>query len=156
MLQRKHKHSLLVTGMVFGILACTALVTEYDRSIQQSYIVQGHDLATLKVAVEAVGGEISHELGIINAVAVKLDDAGLQALKEHDAIRRVYADAAVEVTGKPPINRIVSARNIQAARYSISEVSPLPVQFPESASGYGCPEKSPAAAGVKTQPANSL
>ena len=81
MSHRKHKLAGLTTGMVFGILACAALVINHDRPITQSYIVQGQDLSTIKAAVEAVGGEITHELGIINAVGARLSDAKLKDMK---------------------------------------------------------------------------
>ena len=62
----------LAVGLVFGIIACAALVLTPGKPMTQTYIVQGHDLAELKVAIEAIGGEITHELGIINAVGVEL------------------------------------------------------------------------------------
>ena len=100
MLKSKRRYTGLIAGMVFGLLACAAVLVNPDGSVTQTYIVQGHELTTLKAAVATVGGEITHELGIINAVAVKLSAAQLRALKGRDEIRRIYADAAVEISGK--------------------------------------------------------
>ena len=39
----------------------------------ESYIVQGHELTAVAAAVRAAGGEITHELGIIDAVGARAD-----------------------------------------------------------------------------------
>lgn len=98
---RKRTYTRLTLGMAVGILVCAALVIYQDRFTTQTYIVQGHDLTTLQAALDAVGGEVTHKLGIINALGVRLSKAELRALKKHNAVHRVYADSDVEITGKP-------------------------------------------------------
>ena len=47
------------------------------------YLIQGESLTTVKVAVEAAGGEITHELGVIRALAAELTGWG-----DRPALRR--------------------------------------------------------------------
>ena len=61
-----------------------------------SMIVQGKNLAAAKLAVEAAGGTISHELGVIRGVAVELTDTQMAILKSTPGIIRVFDNAAVE------------------------------------------------------------
>ena len=56
-------------------------------------------MATAAALVQRVGGEITHELGIINAVAAKLDDAQRDALQASGAITQISADGAVTTAG---------------------------------------------------------
>ena len=95
------KQTGLALVLAVGIIVYAALALSPGKATQ-AYIVQGHDLVSLQNAVEAVGGEVTHKLGIINAVGARLSDAELRALKQRQEVRRVYADSAVEITGKPP------------------------------------------------------
>jgi serine protease AprX len=85
---------LAVVGLAFGISQAPAPTTS-------SYIVQGNSIADVKALVSAQGGEITHELGVIAAVAANLTAAQLTELRADDAIRRIYDNGAVEVAGKP-------------------------------------------------------
>ena len=71
------------------------------RGPAASYIVQAADIEKAAAAVEAVGGKISHELNIIDAVGARLGSAQLAALKETGLVQ-VYQDRSVEVAKKPP------------------------------------------------------
>ena len=62
-------------------------------------IVQGDDVATAANAVRDVGGEITHMLAIIDAVAARIPAAQRTRLEER-ATLRVYDDHAVEVAAK--------------------------------------------------------
>jgi len=62
-----------------------------------SVIVQGADMASAAQAVRQVGGEVTHELGIINAVGAELTAEQRRALVD-DAFR-VMADRGVSVAG---------------------------------------------------------
>ncbi len=53
-----------VAGPIIGVAA-------YEPAAI-SYIVQGADTATMANAVNDVGGELTHELGIIDAIGAKL------------------------------------------------------------------------------------
>lgn len=61
-------------------------------------IVQGTDVATAAGAVRSVGGEITHQLGIIRAVAALLTPAQQTRLADREGILRIYEDRAVRTT----------------------------------------------------------
>ncbi len=65
------------------------------HSIAQSMIVRGTSVAEVVEAVRTVGGEITHELGIINSVAAELTHDQLAALNDHPAVRSTFADGSV-------------------------------------------------------------
>ncbi|HLE26867.1 MAG TPA: hypothetical protein VI793_02030, partial [Anaerolineales bacterium] len=62
-------------------------------------IVQGYDVATVKALVHAVGGVITHELGLINAVGAQLSTAQQNALQGKAGITKIYASRRLEVAG---------------------------------------------------------
>ena len=70
-----------------------APVTEREAAV----IVQGADLASVAAAVRAVGGEITHELGIIDAVGARLTPSQIAQL-ESDETLTVQADGTVGVS----------------------------------------------------------
>ena len=74
MLDLRTSKKTLATGLVLAVLVGTLLVLNPDRSAMHAVIVQGQDLNTIKAAVQAVGGEVTHELGIINAVGANSFD----------------------------------------------------------------------------------
>ena len=57
-------------GLGFGLaLLGTAASAHFSGPTEKrAFIIQGADVAAVKAAVQAVGGEITHELGIIHAV----------------------------------------------------------------------------------------
>ena len=59
----------------------------FKNVVPGSYIVQAASLDLALGAVHSVGGEITHELGIINAVGALLTDAQLDALDDAQQIR---------------------------------------------------------------------
>lgn len=60
-------------------------------------LVQGKDLASAAAAVRAVGGEITHELGIIDAVGARLTRRQIEQLEANEGLK-VQADRMVGVT----------------------------------------------------------
>ncbi len=66
-----------------------------DVEVASDYIVQAGSVAEAAKAVRSVGGIVTHELSIIQAVGASLDSAQLAALRNHEAIRHVYEDAPV-------------------------------------------------------------
>ncbi|MCK5190617.1 MAG: S8 family peptidase, partial [Methylococcales bacterium] len=64
----------------------------------KAVIVQGSNIVAVKKAVDSVGGEITHELAIINAVGTKLTLAQIQALRAIKGIRKVYDDSSVKTS----------------------------------------------------------
>ena len=65
-------------------------------------IVQGEELAAVAAAVRRAGGEITHELGIIDAVGAALSPAQLARLEGSEAVSRIYADGTAGVAGQTP------------------------------------------------------
>jgi serine protease AprX len=51
--------------------------------------------------VQSAGGNITHELGVISAVAADLTAGQVAVLRQHRDVRRVYANDTVETAGKP-------------------------------------------------------
>ena len=90
----------LATGLGLALLGAAALVQLPGQAETQGFIVQGADLAAVTTAVQGVGGEITHELGIINAVAAQMTESEIAALKRNFPDVRLMHDAAVEVAGK--------------------------------------------------------
>ena len=93
MLTSKFKRTALATSLGLALVGAAAMVRLPSQAETQSMIVQGHDLATVRSAVEAVGGEITHELGIINAVGAKIDAAQIGTLRHHGDVSRIMADS---------------------------------------------------------------
>ena len=65
----------------------------------QAGIVQGKDLASVTTAVLAAGGEVTHELGIINAVGARMSETPIERLEASDSTLRVQADRVATVRG---------------------------------------------------------
>ena len=81
----------------FSSAAVSSPSTESAPETSQSFIVQGRDLAAVSRLVRDVGGEITHELGIIHAVGARLTATQRERLASSDAIRRIYDDGTAEV-----------------------------------------------------------
>ena len=77
-------------------LAPVCAATEKAGASPLELIVQAHDLATAAEAVRAVGGTVTHELAIINAVGARLTLAQLDRLIDLDDLR-VYENRPLEV-----------------------------------------------------------
>ncbi len=101
---RNPKFSALIIGALalIGLLHVNTMPGQEAAGERTSYIVQGASLPAVKALVRARGGEITHELGVINAVAAELTVDQAAALRGHDAIRTVYGNGSIEVAGKPP------------------------------------------------------
>jgi serine protease AprX len=66
-----------------------------------SYIVQGKSADSVAAIVQSVGGDITHELGVIRAVGATLTPAQAEALRLHSDVQRLYGNGSIEVAGKP-------------------------------------------------------
>ena len=62
----------------------------------QSLIVQAADLERAREIVRAVGGTVTHELGIIGAVVAELSPAQVQALRDIRPTPRIYGNTTVQ------------------------------------------------------------
>ncbi|MBU2677188.1 MAG: S8 family peptidase [Woeseia sp.] len=65
-----------------------------------SYIVQGINISEVQSIVSGIGGEITHELGLINAVAAALGPSQVERLRNAPGISRILANGAVTTAGK--------------------------------------------------------
>lgn len=83
-----------------GLLSAAVMLALPGHTTTESYIVQGADLATARAAVAAVGGEITHELGIIHAVGARLSAEQSEALRAATSVRRLYENRGVETAKK--------------------------------------------------------
>lgn len=90
----------LLTALVLVGLMLTPLGSVAPLAGQPTVgvIVQGSDIATAAASVHSVGGTVTHELGIINAVGAQLTAAQLAALQGLNGISRIYENRRVEVT----------------------------------------------------------
>lgn len=66
-----------------------------DIEVALGFIVQAETADAAAAAVREVGGIVTHELTIIRAVGATLDSSQLAVLRNHEAVGRVYEDAAV-------------------------------------------------------------
>jgi hypothetical protein len=89
------KKKILAVSAALAILVAAALLAVPGPAQQQSMIVQGTDLASVKAAVLSVGGEITHELRIIKSVGANLTDDQLQKLRGIKGIRKLYENSGV-------------------------------------------------------------
>ncbi len=118
-MRNQHHKTTKIIGLVTGIslLSASLLMSLPGRQPLQSYIIQGANLASVKAAVLAAGGEITHELGIIRAVGAQLSAAQLESLRNverglvvhHDQTLRTAATDTDERTREPPTERTSEA-----------------------------------------------
>ena len=66
-----------------------------------SVLVQGRDVAVVAAAVQAAGGTVTHELGIIDAVAAELSESQIESVGRMAGVKRVVANRGVTTAGKP-------------------------------------------------------
>ncbi len=83
MLLRRNRQQKLLSAMI-GLLGGAALLLNSGSPITETYIIQGQDLTSVQAAVQAAGGEITHELGIINAVGATLEARQVDQLRAQD------------------------------------------------------------------------
>jgi len=86
-----------LTIVAVAMIVLTLATSDAGRMTSASVIVQGTDMASAAQAVRQIGGEVTRELGIINAVGAELTAEQRRALIE-DAFR-VIADRGVSVAG---------------------------------------------------------
>ena len=70
----------------------------------RSFVVQAADAGAAAAAVAAAGGTVTHELGIIDAVAADLTAAQLKALRQAARVQAIHANHGVQTAGdeEPP------------------------------------------------------
>lgn len=93
----------------------TIVSAQPAEELQAAALVQGSDLEAVIAAVCAVGGEITHELGIIDSVSARLTPEQIRRLQEQDGALRIRADRTVEVNGPPRIATAVKTTSAELA-----------------------------------------
>ena len=111
-MQRPLGASAALFVLIAAGLTATALFTgQLTQPPLQRYIVQATSLTEARDLVREVGGSITHELRVINAVGAMLTERQLDALRESDGLRRVYKDRQLETTSEvedPPTCRLAA------------------------------------------------
>jgi len=94
--------------VVAGLAATATFTNLFETEKTRSYIVQAADLAQAISSVAKVGGEVTHELGIINSVGALLTEKQVEALRAMAEIRKVFADRSISTAGD-------SSKNVKSA-----------------------------------------
>ncbi len=96
--RRRYIFSIIVGA---GLLAGWWAWPVADDAPSGSWIVQGRTLPATAALVASVGGEITHELGIIHAVGAQLTAREVKALENMPGIERLVENRAVAIAAKP-------------------------------------------------------
>ncbi len=99
--EKNHGKSRYFTPAAFFAIALSAGLAGHRFSAPRTTfaIVQCASAAEAEALVKSVGGTVSHDLAIIDAVAAPLTHSQLKAVRARGA--RTYGDAKVEVAGTP-------------------------------------------------------
>ena len=81
-----------------SVRSIDATVPDPTSESTVAVLVQGSDLAAVAEAVRAVGGEVTHELGIINAVGARLTPTQIRRLEATDETLRIRPDRTATVS----------------------------------------------------------
>ncbi len=92
----------VVTSAALCFLPAIVYAQPADES-PAAMLVQGSDLDAVIAAVCAVGGEITHELGIIDAVGARLTPDQVRKLAMNDETLRIRADRMAKVNSRQRI-----------------------------------------------------
>ena len=105
-MSRQLTMAFLLSATLLVLIACASTPPAQEQ--QASYIVQGKDLTTVTNAVRSVGGEITHELGIIRAVGAELTPSQVERLRAMDGLsihdNSTIETASLAVTGADDLN----------------------------------------------------
>ena len=80
---------------VATVASILAIGWQGEPATTASYIVQGKSVAELRSLVAEFDAEITHELGVIRAIAAELTDDQVAALRRHESVLRVYGNDPV-------------------------------------------------------------
>ena len=92
----------LVTVSLMGFLwtASPPLTAEVDQVRQPArVIIQGGNVATILTAVRAVGGQVTHELGMIKGIGARLTPAQIRQLEKLERTLRIRPERTTTVSG---------------------------------------------------------
>ena len=89
----------VIVGVAAALAALAAPVSGSEPATTTSVIVQGDDVAALRALVAGAGGEVTHELAIIRAVAAEVAPQQLAALARAPKVRRIHHNHGVATAG---------------------------------------------------------
>lgn len=93
--QNHQEHRISLPALAGAVLLGWGMIVTTSEPARTRAIIQGPSLAAAQAAVRAVGAEVTHELRIIRAVAVRLTPAERAELEA--AGLRLYEDRAVRL-----------------------------------------------------------
>ena len=91
---------ILLVIVIAGLGAACSAHQASDSTVAEPtarLIVQSQDLESARAEVERVGGQITHELGVIRAVGAELTLAQRAELESSPQVTRIWEDAEVRV-----------------------------------------------------------
>ena len=71
------------------VMSAAALIPTAEPEVRTSYIVQGKSFESVLAAIGELDAEVTHELGVISAIAVKLTETEAEDLRQHAGIKRL-------------------------------------------------------------------
>ena len=101
MLTCRFKQTALVAGLGLALLGAASLGPFPGQPELSSVIIQDRDLPSVTAAVQSVGGEITHTLGVINAVAAQLTTDQIVEIRALKGSVRIYDNVDARVSGGP-------------------------------------------------------
>ena len=99
-LARVSESSRLWPSLILLCICLLLLGRSWLVPVPERFIVQGTDVATLSELVHQVGGRVTHEIGLINAVGAELDDHQRAQLQEHPMVRAVFQERTITTDHK--------------------------------------------------------
>ena len=90
----------MVSAVPFQESSDAPVTVVHADSSTTSYIVQGESAASVSALIADVGGDVTHELSIINAVGAQLTSTQVLALDSLAGVK-VLSNTQVEVAGTP-------------------------------------------------------
>jgi hypothetical protein len=89
----------LTAVLLVGLLLAPAgeMVLAKGPPAMVEVIVQGQDMSRAAAAAQAHGGEVTHKLGIINAVGARVPESALKGLMKAPGIRAVFPNYPLEI-----------------------------------------------------------
>lgn len=97
---------LSIALLVFLVVACQHDPRTRAVPASTSYIVQAQSLEQAKAITTQVGADITHELGIINAVGANLNTSQVEALRRQEGVKvMVNGKVSVSDVSDEPVSR---------------------------------------------------
>lgn len=98
---RSRQSGFFLGALLLCLAGCASVPGSAESAPARRVLVQGTELAAVSQAVLEVGGEVTHELGIIHAVGALLTPGQIAELETSPAVRRIVEDRKVETMSDP-------------------------------------------------------